>query len=163
AVDPTKVGTLYASFDGKGIRKSTDGGSTWTFSTKGIRAQFGRTIAVAPSRPSTIYASTLDGEVFRSLDGGLFWSGYGVGTGGWIVCLAVSPVDPDIVYACRNDYNGAHAGHGRVFKSTDGGLSWQMPNPDFWVNQATALFIDRSDPSVMFLGTDAWGVFKSTD
>ncbi len=82
------------------------------------------------------------------------WQSIGPGGGGWIEALAVDPYDPMIVYA-GSDVGG-------VFKSVDGGKTWQTANHGLKNDFIRAIVIDPGDSRVIYLAT-AGGVHKSTD
>jgi tetratricopeptide (TPR) repeat protein/photosystem II stability/assembly factor-like uncharacterized protein len=71
--------------------------------------------------------------------------------GAQIHALAVNPWTPATVYA---------AGSGGVFKSTDGGVNWNITNLNG--SDASALAIDPASPSTIYAGIDG-GVFKSSN
>lgn len=127
-VDPRDSDTLYlAEIKGGAFQKSTDGGKTWRqLST--IPGDIATWVSQDPSNPDTFYAAG-GGAVFKSTDGGESWrpSGDGLPEGRlpeavWVV--AVSPSDPQVVYA------GVLEGtqQARVFRSEDGGESWEARN-----------------------------------
>ncbi len=76
-------------------------------------------IAVSPSLPQVIYTGSSQGAVHRTDDGSTWQHRPPGGTSGGISGLVISPHDPDEVWASRYANSG-----GRVFRSTDGGLTW---------------------------------------
>jgi photosystem II stability/assembly factor-like uncharacterized protein len=87
AIDPREPTTLYAAaaeeYDGqgivkkgKGIFKSTDGGSSWR--AVGLKGHIVRALAIDPRQRQTVYAGT-DSGLLRSTDGGRSWSRFGRG------------------------------------------------------------------------------------
>ncbi|MEE4277342.1 MAG: glycosyl hydrolase [Halieaceae bacterium] len=130
-------GPLWSPGGDRGFFKTTDGGATWT-RTLGDEEFTGVTdIAIDPRNPERVYAATwqhhrtvaslMDGgarsAIYRSEDGGDSWTklagGLPEGKLGKIG-LAVSPQQPDIVYAAieLNRRNGG------IWKSLDRGESW---------------------------------------
>jgi photosystem II stability/assembly factor-like uncharacterized protein len=85
--------------------------------------------------------------------------------GARVTDLAMHPVDTDIIYA-------AHASSG-VFKTADGGATWEPITDDLPVLTIGAIALDPVDPDVIYVGTGeangqsfSWfgmGMFKSTD
>jgi hypothetical protein len=74
-VDPTRPSTLYVgSYDRGRLRKSTDGGSTWTTPSTSIQEDLGvYALAIDPQNPSTLYGGSFGG-VLKSADSGSTWS-----------------------------------------------------------------------------------------
>ena len=130
-------GPLWSSGGERGVYKSTDGGKTW-IRTLYISEETGISeIAIDPSNPNTLYASAHqrrrhewtyigggpESALYKSTDGGITWreisSGLPKGQMGRIG-IAVSPADPNIIYAIaegRDDKGG-------FFRSTNKGESW---------------------------------------
>ena len=132
---------------------SSDAGRTWT------RAAFGgRYVSVVAISGPTAYAGSAAGlGVFGSTDGGHSWRALGPPGVVYVQALAVDPKDPAVVYV------GAD-GHTRgLYKSADGGSSWQRL--DALNVDVTAVVLDPEDPSTVYVGTNGGegGVFKSTD
>ena len=151
AVSPANPSTVYAGTGepdmrdsiayGNGVYKSTDAGKTWKHLGLENTKQIGR-IIVDPKNPNTVFVAALgnayapnpDRGVYRSQDGGATWQkvlfkNEDVGA----IDLAFDPVDSKIVYATLWNVrrppwfiyapaNGPGAG---IFKSTDGGSTWQ--------------------------------------
>ena len=109
AIDPSNSATIYAG-TAAGVFKSTDAGGSWRSSL--TNAYIKRIVVCAPN-PNTVYAG--GGDSYKSTDGGLSWTRIGFGGGSF----AVDPTDPNIVYAGVFE---------TVFKSTDGGSTWNVGN-----------------------------------
>jgi hypothetical protein len=165
-MDPVTPTTLYAA-SYVGVFKTIDAGETWHLT--GLSAKTVFSIAIDPVSPLNVYAGT-DGEgFFKSSDGGITWSA-SLDEGMQrkvIYSVAVDPTNPQIVYAAGRgkDQNGTATGDwgGGVFKSIDGGTTWQAMNnglPEGWVY---TLVIDPTNPSTVYAGTHSMGVFKSLD
>ncbi|HEY3933385.1 MAG TPA: hypothetical protein VGL65_02075 [Gemmatimonadales bacterium] len=145
-IDPRNSDVVYVAAQGplwsdggdRGLYKTTDGGRTWN-AVLTVSERTGVTdVALDPRNPDIILAATyqrrrhvwtlIDGGpesgLQRSVDGGKTWrkitSGIPGGDLGRIG-LAVSPVDPDVIYATIE----ADSSSGGIFRSTDDGLSWE--------------------------------------
>ncbi len=128
-------GTFYMGATGGGVFKTTDYGHNWhpvsdgTFASPSIGA-----IAVAGSNPDIVYVSTgSDGlrsnviigkGVYRSDDAGKSWRHLGLGNTGNSGAVLIHPEDPDTAWvaAIGNPFI-ANPERG-VYKTTDGGGSW---------------------------------------
>lgn len=137
---PTISGTIYAG-SGAGY-VSTDGGDTWQPLGPGLPIstwQVGvKDISIDPLQTNRLYAATQRG-VYQSEDGGATWFKSDYGLGGVLpTSLAVSPFDPQTVYAATL---GAD-----IVKTTDGGQTWHkinIPWLEWTSNLATDPFIDE--------------------
>jgi len=115
----------------------------------------------APSAPARLYLGTVDGHVFSSADEGRRWELVGrPGTRADFVVqsLAVDPRDPRVVFAAGWTLDPA-AGGG-VYRSSDGGLTWQAAGLAGHAVRAVALA--PSAPDTMVAGA-LDGVYRSRD
>jgi photosystem II stability/assembly factor-like uncharacterized protein len=185
---PSQPNVFYAGFDNGGVWRSTDYGSTWVpifddQPTGSIGA-----IAVAPSDPTIIYVgsgagiirpdlATGDG-VYKSTDGGKTWTHLGLRDSQMIAMIDVDPRDPNrlFVAALGHPY-GPNAERG-IFRSTDGGQSFQKVLFKDEYTSGNDVRIDPSDPNTVYatlwqqqqsfiegqgFGGAGNGIFKSTD
>jgi photosystem II stability/assembly factor-like uncharacterized protein len=127
--------TYYFGAVAGGLWKTTDGGLTWAPLTDKTGIMSIGAVAVAPSDPNVIYVGTgescLRGNIsygdgmYKSLDGGKTWTHIGLEDSQHIAKVLVHPANPDIVYvAALGHAYGPNEMRG-VYKSTDGGKSWQ--------------------------------------
>lgn len=180
---PDDSQTIYACTIGLFpiIIKSTNGGANWitiySFNYSDHRCELG----VTPANPNILYAlvsslsSTLTG-IFQSVNGGTNFTmifdgtvanhnllGYNFdgsdmksGQGWYDLCIAVSPVDPNLLFL----------GGVNLWQSTDGGLSWKAVS--YWDNNNTK-YVVHCDQHVLafqtnntlFAGNDG-GLYRST-
>lgn len=134
-------GPLWSAGGDRGIYKTTDGGKTWEVKLEVSENTGFNEIHMDPRDPDLMYAvahqrrrrpfTLIDGgpesAVYKSTDGGENWTKVMRGMpGGDIgrIGLAVSPANPDVVYAIVE----AQAGRGGFYRSTDRGESWVRRN-----------------------------------
>jgi photosystem II stability/assembly factor-like uncharacterized protein len=156
---------FYMGATGGGVWKTDDLGATWrnlsdgVFQTSSIGA-----IDVADSDPNVVYVGTgsacirsnvITGRgVYGSTDGGETWRFLGLRDSGAIGDLVVHPADPDMVYvAALGRIFGPNEERG-VFRSRDGGATWEKV---LWVSARTGavdLAMDPRNPRKIFAA--AW-------
>ena len=109
---PADADTLYASGQ-NGILRSLDGGATWEGWVNTVTTH----VAFAAPDGSSMVAIGPDG-IRKSIDAGATWQSLGGTFDGVPSLVAVHPGDADILYL--STFNDA------VYKSTDGGVSWDL-------------------------------------
>src|SRR6266853_5534389 len=128
--------TFYFGGTGGGVWKTTDGGLTWVpISDKDFRAGSIGAIEVAPSDPNVIYVGTGESPIrgnvspgngmYKSTDAGKTWTHIGLANAGQIGAIRVHPTNADLVYVdglCHAFGSNPDRG---VFRSKDGGKTWE--------------------------------------
>ena len=152
----------YAGAASGGIFKTTDAGSHWqpVFDDQPV-ASIG-SLAVAPSDPSIVWAGTGEscirshisvGEgIFKSVDAGKTWTRMGLEQTGRIGRVVVHPTNPEVVLACALGHAYGPQPERGVFRTTDGGASWEHV---LFVDERTgcsALAMDPANPRKLFAG-----------
>jgi photosystem II stability/assembly factor-like uncharacterized protein len=152
--------TYYAGYTGGGVWKTANGGNSWTslFDEQAV-SSIGA-IAVAPSDPNVVYVGT--GEacirgnlshgdgVYKSTDAGRTWTHVGLRDSRQIGDVVVHPRNPDLVYvAALGHVYGPNPERG-VFRSRDGGRTWEKVLFKDDKTGAVDLAMDPSNPSILF-------------
>ncbi len=130
-------------------------------------------IAVAPSDPSTYYVAAASGGVWKTVNSGVTWTPVFDGEGSYSIgCLAIDPNNPSVVWVGTGENNGQRSvsyGDG-VYKSEDGGKSWQ--NVGLKTSEHIGrIRIDPRDSRVVYVAAQGplWsaggerGLYKTTD
>jgi photosystem II stability/assembly factor-like uncharacterized protein len=150
----------YMGTVGGGVWKTEDAGLTWRPATD---AAFGGTIgalAVAPSNNDIVWAgggethirgNTSHGDgLWKSLDAGRTWQYMGLKEARHIARIRIHPGNPDIVYVGVLGHAFGPNPERGVFKTTDGGRSWERI---LFRNDSTGisdLIMDPSNPDVLY-------------
>jgi photosystem II stability/assembly factor-like uncharacterized protein len=129
---------------GNGMYKTTDGGKNWTHIGLDNTQHIGK-VAVDPRNPNVVFVAAIghlydanpDRGVFRSQDGGRTWTKVLFKTNDiGAVDVAIDPTNPQVVYATLWNtrrppwytYQPSNSPGGGIFKSTDGGNTWNQLN-----------------------------------
>ena len=120
-MDPTDPNKMYAGCSNGYVYRTADGGANWSASNF-LGGVTPKDIAFHPSDPSIIYAGTDFGEFHRSTNSGATFTRVtsGLVSGGNRVAIAVSPDQPDYVYALI----GGGSGLVGIYRSTNSGASF---------------------------------------
>ena len=185
---PVERGVFYFGACAGGVWKTEDGGTYWEnvsdgyFGTASVGA-----IAVAQSDPNVVYAGT--GEacirgnvshgdgVYRSTDGGRTWRNVGLGDTRHVARVRIHPSDPDVAYVAALGHAFGPNDERGVFRTTDGGESWERVLDRGDRAGAADLCMDPGNPRVLYAATwetlrQPWsftsggpgsGIFRSTD
>ncbi|MTI39270.1 VPS10 domain-containing protein [Fulvivirga lutimaris] len=177
----------YMGTAGGGVWRTTDGGSTWECISDGYFGGSIGAVAVAESDPNVIYVGegeqTLRGNVssgrgvWKSTDAGKSWIFIGLKGTEHISRIRIHPTNPDIVYVAAIGNLWKENSERGVYRSMDGGKSWERI---LYVSDkagAGDLVFDPNNPRIMYAATwqmkrngyrmDSGGpdskIFKSTD
>ncbi|WKN43376.1 WD40/YVTN/BNR-like repeat-containing protein [Tunicatimonas pelagia] len=166
---PNDRDTYYFGSVGGGVWKTSDGGTTWKNISDGFFGGSVGSIAVSESDPNVIYVGlgekTIRGNVssnfgvWKSTDAGTSWNFIGLKNTRHIGRIRVHPTNPDVVYvAAMGDLWQSSEERG-VYKSTDGGETW---NKILFANVnagAVDLVLDPNNPRILYAST--WNVHRT--
>ncbi len=189
ALDKDFTQVLVASASG-GVWKSVNAGTTWV----PIFDKYGSSsigdVAFFQKDPNIIWVGT--GEeccrnsiawgdgIYKSTDGGKTFTRVGLETTHTIGRVITHPTDPDTVYAAATGHTWGYSGDRGLFKTTDGGQTWQkLTNglPDDGKTGAIDLVMHHENPDILYVsfwqrlrqpwrfdsGGPNGGIFKTTD
>src|SRR5215216_4433654 len=127
--------TFYFGSVGGGVWKSLNSGRTWTpvFDSTNV-ASIGA-LAVAPSNPNVVYAGTGEADmrdsiafgdgVYKSMDAGKTWQHLGLENTKQIGRIIVDPKNPNTVFVAALGNGYASNPDRGVYRSLNGGVTWQ--------------------------------------
>jgi len=154
---------FYMGATGGGVWRTQDGGQTWENISDGYFGGSIGAVAVAESDPNVIYVGggevTVRGNVsygygmWKSVNAGKSWEQIGLPDSRHIVRIRVHPKNPDIVFAAvMGDLYKSSEERG-VYKSEDGGDTWErvlFANADAG---AVDLVMDPNNHRIMYAST----------
>ncbi|MBX3001090.1 MAG: glycosyl hydrolase [Caldilineaceae bacterium] len=167
---PTEKATFYFGAVAGGLWKTVDASTTWTNISDGyFKTASVSDIAVSPSDPNVIYVgmgeSTIRTDVsygdgvYKSVDGGKSWRHCGLADTRHIGKVRVHPRNPDRVYVAALGHAFGPNEERGVFRSKDGGASWEKVL--FVSDKAGAvdLTFDPRTPDVLYAAV--WQVYRN--
>jgi photosystem II stability/assembly factor-like uncharacterized protein len=151
---------MYAATAAGGVLKTVNAGITWTPITDHLPVSSIGDIAIAPSDPSILYigmgeannrqSSSWGNGVYKSMDAGKTWVHLGLEETHHIGRIVVHPTNPDIVYVAAGGHLWGPNKERGVYKSTDGGKTWQLT---LFVDEdtgATDIAIEPQSPNTLY-------------
>lgn len=173
-----------------GVWKTTNAGTTWTPIFDHYGASSIGAVAIFQKDPRILWVGTGEANnrnsvawgdgVYKSTDGGAKFENMGLKDTFQIARVVTHPSNPDVVYVAAIGNLWAYSGDRGVFKTSDGGRTWQklaggLPNDG--KTGATDLVMDESNPEVLYAafyqrlrqpwrfdsGGPNGGIFKTTD
>jgi photosystem II stability/assembly factor-like uncharacterized protein len=159
----------YFGATGGGLWKTTDGGGTWQPVTDHqITSSSVGAVAVAESNPDIVFIgmgeSCIRGNiqpgdgVYKSSDAGKTWAHIGFTRSDAISKIRIHPTNPDIVFVADFGRYSVPSDERGIYKSVDGGKSWQRKLFRDNKTGGVDIAIDRKNPDVMYAAL--WEAFR---
>jgi photosystem II stability/assembly factor-like uncharacterized protein len=160
----------YFGATGGGVWKTTDGGINWRpVADRALETSSVGAIAVSESNPDVVYVGMGETElrgniiqgdgVYKTTDAGRTWTHVGLEKTMAIGRIRVHPQNPEIVYVAALGDPYASTPDRGVFKSTDGGKTWNRVLFRDEKSGAVDLAMDPKNPEVLYAGF--WEVFRT--
>lgn len=159
---PGDANVYYVGAASGGIFKTVDGGAHWQpiFDDQPV-SSIG-SLAIAPSDPNVVWAGTgetflranvsIGNGIYRSQDAGATWKHMGLDATGRIGRVIVHPTDPRIVYAAALGHAYGPQPERGVYRTTDGGDTWERVLFAGEHSGASDLVMDPTNPRILFAG-----------
>jgi len=168
-----KFYTIYAATASGGVWKTENDGVTWQPIFEQAASTSIGDVTLAPSDQNIVWVGTGEANIFRSsmagtgvyksTDAGRTWQHMGLVNTQTIPRIAVHPTNPDIVYVAASGHEWTDNEDRGVYKTTDGGKTWQKV---LYINPKTGaidLVMDPSDPDTLYAATWQRVRFKWND
>jgi hypothetical protein len=162
AVPENNSSVIYAAVGPSGLWKSIDSGINWAPSFHKEATVSVGAVAVSPSHPDIVWVgsgeatarnSVAPGDgVYKSEDAGLTWKAMGLAETRFISRIVIDPLNPDIVFAAAQGHLWGPNEERGVYRTTDGGKTWEKV---LYVNAETGacdMAIDPSNSKIIYAG-----------
>jgi photosystem II stability/assembly factor-like uncharacterized protein len=187
AVLESNPAVFYVAVATGGLWKTTNNGTTWEALFADQDSVSIGDVAIAPNDANLVWVGTGENNnrqssswgngVYKSVDGGHTWKNMGLVDSMHIARIIVDPIDNEVVYVAALGHLWGPNKERGVYKTTDGGRTW---NSVLYVSEdtgATELVMDPSNNKVLYAATyqrrrSNWGfngggpgsaIFKTTD
>lgn len=162
-VDAKDPSTWYVAVGSGGVWKTENAGITWKpiFDEQAVYST--GDVTIDPSNSNIIWVGTGENNggrhlsfgdgVYRSLDGGETWKNMGLAESEHISDIIIHPTDSDTVWVSSQGPLWTKGGQRGLFKTTDGGETWEnVLKTDQWTG-VTSLVIDPRNPDKLYAAT----------
>ena len=166
----SRINEYYFGAVGGGLWKTTDGGVNWNPVTDGqIKSSSVGAVAVANSNPDIVYigmgetelrGNIMQGDgVYKSIDAGVTWNHMGLEDSQAISKIRVHPENPNTVYVAALGHPYGENKERGVFKSIDGGETWEKILFKSSKTGAIDLILDPNNPETIY--ASFWQVYRT--
>jgi photosystem II stability/assembly factor-like uncharacterized protein len=182
--------TIYVAGASGGVWKTTNEGTTWEPIFEHAASTSIGDVTIAPTNPdivwigggeSNIFRSSMAGSgVYKSTDAGKTWQHMGLAGTHTIPRIIIHPENPDIVYVAASGHEWTDNEERGVYKTTDGGMTWEKVLTIDEKTGAIDLVMHPTDSQTLYASTwqrirKKWndprnepdytgsGIFKTTD
>jgi photosystem II stability/assembly factor-like uncharacterized protein len=145
-----------------GVFKTVNGGTTFEEQFTDQPTYSVGALALAPSDHNVLWLGSGEGDprnsvsygngVYRSTDGGETWTHLGLDDTERIKRIVVHPHDPDVAYVCALGHEWGPNEERGVFRTTDGGASWDRVLYRDQDTGCSDMDMDQSNPRILYAG-----------
>ncbi len=164
AVNPQNPSEYYVAVSSGGVWKTTNGGVTYRPIFDGEGSYSIGVVTLDPGNPHIVWVGTGENNaqrsvaygdgVYKSLDGGKSWARMGLENSEHIGAIVVDPRDSDVVYVAAQGPLWSAGGDRGLYKTTDGGATWNRVLDISEHTGVTDVVMDPRDPDVLIAA--AW-------
>jgi photosystem II stability/assembly factor-like uncharacterized protein len=160
AVVESNPAIFYVGVATGGVWKTTNHGTTWQTVFDDQATSSVGDVTLAPSNPNVVWVGTGEPQnrqsspwgngVYKSTDAGRTWTHMGLDNTHHIARIQIHPYNPDIVYVAAVGHLWGPNPERGVYKTVDGGATWDLV---LFVDENTGaidLAMDPSDPETLF-------------
>ena len=163
AIAPEDPATWYVAVGSGGVWKTDNAGTTWTPIFDDQTSYSIGDVTLDPSNANTVWVGTGENVggrhvgfgdgVYRSKDGGETWENLGLKNSNHISKIIIHPDDPDTVFVAAQGPLWSSGGDRGLFKTTDGGATWNnVLSAGEWTG-VTDVVMDPRDPDRLYAAT----------
>jgi photosystem II stability/assembly factor-like uncharacterized protein len=163
AIHPQRQSTWYVAVGSGGVWRTTNAGTTWEPLFDEQSSYSVGCVTIDPSNPKTIWVGAGENVggrhvgygdgVYKSLDGGTTWANMGLERSEHIARIVLDPRDTNVVWVAAQGPLWSAGGDRGLYRSTDGGASWQLKLSGNEFTGVTDVVLDPRDPDTLVAAT----------
>ena len=163
AIHPEDENTWYIAVGSGGVWKTINAGTTWKPLFDSQSSYSIGCITIDPNNPHIIWVGTGENVggrhvgygdgIYRSDDGGVHWKNMGLTNSQHISKIIVHPENSNTIWAAAQGPLWNKGGERGLYKSTDGGQSWEQTLGNNKWTSITDLVIDPRNPNILYAAT----------
>jgi len=186
-VNPQNKSEYFIASGSGSLWKTVNRGITFSPSFENQNTYAIGAVEIEPTNPNVLWVGTGENSnhnnsgygdgIYKSEDGGKSWNNMGLKTSEHIGGIAIDPNDPNIVYAAAMGSLRKEGGERGIFKTTDGGKTWQNSLKISQYTGCYEVFMDPRNSKLLYAvahqrmrklytgvyGGPESGIYKSTD
>ncbi|MBE50218.1 MAG: glycosyl hydrolase [Flavobacteriales bacterium] len=162
-IHPNNEHIWYVTAGSGGVWKTENAGTTWKPIFDNEKSYSIGCIALDPQNPNIVWVGTGENVggrhvaygdgIYRSLDGGKSWKNMGLKTSEHLSKIIIHPKNSNIIWVASQGPLWSNGGERGIYKSIDGGHTWERTlGDDEWVG-ATDIIIDPRNSDVLYAAT----------
>ncbi len=162
-IHPRSRGTWYVAVGSGGVWKTENAGTTWSPIFDGQGSYSIGCVTLDPRDPDVVWVGTGENVggrhvgygdgVYRSRDAGKTWENLGLRASEHIGRIVVDPRDSAVVYVAAQGPLWNAGGERGLYKTTDGGKSWERILGGGEYTGVNEVVMDPTDPDVLYAST----------
>jgi photosystem II stability/assembly factor-like uncharacterized protein len=162
-IHPNNENVWYVTAGSGGVWKTENSGTTWKSLFDGQKSYSIGCVTLDPQNPEVVWVGTGENVggrhisygdgIYKSEDGGMSWKNMGLKKSEHLSKIIIHPSNSNIMWVASQGPLWSKGGERGVYKTTDGGKTWNRTlGDDEWVG-ATEMLIDPRDPNVLYAAT----------
>ncbi|AVI51982.1 glycosyl hydrolase [Pukyongia salina] len=162
-IHPDNESIWYVAVGSGGVWKTENSGTTWTPVFDKQSSYSIGAVTIDPNNPDTVWVGTGEDSggrhvgygdgIYKSIDGGKTWKNMGLANSQHISRILVHPFDSQVVWVTAQGPLWSKGGDRGVYKTTDGGKTWNKTLGDNEWTGATDIVMNPQDPDVLYAAT----------
>ena len=163
AIDPDDESIWYVAVGSGGVWKTVNSGVSWTPVFDGQASYSIGCVTIDPNNSHTIWVGSGENVggrhvgygdgIYRSLDDGKSWKNMGLKESEHISKIVVHPSNPNVVFVAVQGPLWKAGGQRGLYKTMDGGLSWEVVLGGNQWTGVTDLVMDPENPNWLYAAT----------